>query len=256
MNTVFTIGNFEVTIMMLGIPVALIVWLIMFLIWSGMYKKTIWAGTLEGTGAGKRLNAAGFGLLPALAVFRLFTVKTELARGRISHSGWLKDTAFTMLNGDGQTVYCLALISTVGLLLLFALLVLWLALRKERIPDNGDVLWTSVTGLGALMIVISTIAREDGLKLGNMPVQVWIGFLLIMIPLLVWAVRNGRQKKNTAYIIVCTAVFFLTAAVVAVREYSELLGNETVTLTAIRTGASLLAVKATLCLGRVSRNGD
>ena len=133
-------------------------------------------------------------------------------------------------------------------------------MTKENIitltSDDGDVLWTSVTGLGALMIVISTIAREDGLKLGNMPVQVWIGFLLIMIPLFVWAVRNGRQKKNTAYIIVCTAVFFLTAAVVAVREYSELLGNETVTLTAIRTGASLLAVKAALCLGRVSRSGD
>lgn len=254
MNTVFAIGDFEVTILMLGIPAALILWVIMALIWSGMYRKTIWAGSLNGTRNGKCLNAIGFGMLPALAVFRLFTEGTDLARGRISHSGWLKDTLLTMINVDGQSVYRTGRIGAIGLFLLFALLVLWLALRRGRITDNGDVLWTATVELGALMIVTSTLCREDGLKAGSMPIQVWIGFLLILIPLLIWAVRNGRQKKNTVYIVVCTAVFILSAAVVAVREYSGLLGNETVTLTAIRTGASLLALKAAICLGRVERN--
>ena len=256
MNTVFAIGSFEVTTVMLGIPAALLLWVLLALIFSRMYRKTVWEGTLNGTVTGKRLNAAGFGLLPALAVFSLFTEGTEMALGRVSHSGWLENTLLTAVNAEGQNVYRTGRILAIGLILLFTLLVLWLTMRRERIPDRGDILLTALTEAGGLAVVTSLLCREDGMRIGLLPVQLCIGFLLIAIPLTVWTVRNRREKKNTAYIAVCWAVFILSAAAAAVREYTVLLGNGTATLAAVRTGAGLLAVKAALCLGRVERTAD
>lgn len=255
MSTVFSIGNLEVTVAMIGIPVALIFWAVMALIFGKMYRKTVWAETLSGTKTGKRLNALGFGLLPSLAVFGLFTEGTENALGRISHSGWLKDTLLTAANEEGRIVYRTGRIATVGLLLLFALLVLWLALRRERIPDNGDVLLVAVTELGGLITVMSLLSAEDSIRIGNIPLQAIIGFALMLIPLTVWTVRNGKQKKNTVLTVACWTVFILAAAAIAVREYTDWFGTETLTRTAIRTGATLLAAKAVLSPGRAERSG-
>ena len=254
MNTVFAIGTFEVTTVMLGIPVALIFWLVMALIWNGIFRKTVWAETLTGTRNGKRLNAIGFGLLPALAVFLLFTEGTEWMIGRVSNSGWLKDTLFTVVNTEGQSAYRLGRFAVIGLIILFALLVLWLTMRRERIPDNGDVLLTAMTELGGLVTVMETLCRTDSTRMGPVPVMLIAGLILILIPLTVWTARNGRKKKNTAFIAVCWTVFLISAAAIAVREYTGYLGTDTVTRAAIRTGACLLAVKAAFCLGRVERN--
>lgn len=253
MNTVFAIGGLNVSVLMIGAVFSLLLWVALALVYAGMYRKTIWGNDLYGTPNGKLANAVGFGMLPALAVFRLFTEGTDFATGRVSRSGWLSGTMLTAENAEGQCVYTVSRIEVIGLLLLFALLVLWLALRRERIPNNGDIFWVALTELGGFCLLTDILYETAQVRIGEVPVLVVTGAALILLPLIVWTAVNAKKKKNTALVIACWAVYLVAMVAIFLRERTQLLGTESLTLAAVRTGASLLAVKAALCAGRVGR---
>lgn len=253
MSTVFAIGGLNVSVLMIGGAFALLLWTALALVYAGMYRKTVWGKDLYGTHNGKFVNAVGFGLLPAFAVFRLFTEGTDFAFGRVSRTGWLRDTLLTAENAEGQCVYVVNRIEAIGLLLLFALLVLWLALRRERIPNNGDVLWVALTELGGFCLLTDILYEPEQVRIGEIPVLLAAGAFLILLALIVWTVVNAKKKKNTALMVACWVVYLVAMAAIYLRERTDLLGTESLTLAAIRAGAGLLAVKAALCAGRVGR---
>ena len=150
-------------------------------------------------------------------------------------------------------MYTVSRIEVIGLLLLFALLVLWLALRRERIPNNGDIFWVALTELGGFCLLTDILYENAQVRIGEVPVLVVTGAALILLPLIVWTAVNAKKKKNTALVIACWAVYLVAMVAIFLRERTQLLGTESLTLAAVRTGASLLAVKAALCAGRVGR---
>lgn len=253
MNTVFEISGFAVTEIMLGGAVALLVLLLAALIYTRIHRSNAWNAYRTESGFGRFLNSIGFGLLPALAVMTFSLRNTFWGVGRASASGWLKNTLFTVTDEAGKTLYAIWRFEIIGILLLFALLVLWLALRRRPLADRGDILAIALAGLGAMYMLTDTLHGPEFLTFFGVRFGQVAGAALMLLALMGWTIRNIRRESGAGITIVCWLLFVLALGLVGVREYTDLLGTERMTLSVIQLIGTLMALTAVLCLGRASR---
>ena len=102
------------------------------------------------------------------------------------------------------------------------------------------------------MLTEQTRAEQIGL-LGENRVAGWIFAALACAVLIWWTVRTIRQKRNTGYALICVPVFAAAlAGIVMIQNRVMLSGNAPAQLV-VQLCLALLAVKAVLCMGRVSR---
>lgn len=252
MTPVFDIAGLPITVMMIGGLTAFLLCLIMALVYSGIHRGTVWADEKQ-KGIGRFFNCVGFGLLPGLTVLVLFAQTTDWNRGRISASGWLKDTLFTLAGENGESLYAVCRFEAVGLLLLFALLVLWLAIRRHPLRDNGDILLVALSEIGGLLMLSDTLHGPEFLTFFGVRFGQVIAAVLLVLPLLVWTVRNIAGRKNPGTTVACWLLCAGALAAIAVREYTNLMGSDRFSLSAIQLAGTLLAELAVLRLGTVAR---
>ena len=140
--------------------------------------------TLSG---GEWINALGFGLLPAAAVWKAFERQTAAGTGTavtepLPGIPWLTE------NG----LFSPCSIEMTAALLCFAGVILWLAIRKEELPGNGDLLLVPACLWAGVRIVSESFRPEP------QPVIRYAYCVVILLCLLIWTVRRTRIRPGAA----------------------------------------------------------
>ena len=243
-DLLFQWRGFRISACGLGAGISLLVTLLFANGWIAARKRR----HPEGRGMARLMNGLGFGLLPGAAVWKAFEQETFLGAGTPVPAGlpqapWLTEQGICF---PSRTEMLLAL-------LLFAAACLWLFLRKNDLPENGDLMgvcaaiWaagrTVTEGLRAGQTVLFEIPWAAG----------WAALAVMAIVLTGWTVRAFRQKKNTGYAYACIPVFAVTGTLLVLLQKGILLSYNAPAALAAEVCCALLAVKAVLCMGRVTR---
>ena len=208
--------------------------LLLFMTWWLLNRKK---RTGQPVFAGQVMNGIGFGLLPALAFLKAFqdiaTGKGAKVTDPLPLIRWLTE--------DG--CYRPMRIETAAAMGLFALLCLWLILRKEEFPDNGDLLMITVCMWSAIRLVTEDFRLEPQI-LFHITSCVTMLFCLI-----VWIIRRSkicrmplRTAADLTAVSLCIAVNLLTAT-------GTLTAGSGIADFAVKTGSALLALILTLIVG-------
>ncbi len=196
---------------------------------------------------GSFADGFGFGLLPGLAVWKCFEEHTVLGKGTRIPEGVVSLPWFT---ADGISRPCR--LEAFLALLLFAALIVWLALRSEPLR-NGDVFGTAAAMWGACRLVTDGFRAEQLPWMGEARITGWLSAGLMLAALAVWTARTFRKRKNTGYAFVCVPVFAASVALAAMVRNEIILADNPPARLVLTVCGALLALKAALCMGRVSR---
>ena len=215
-----------------GIIAACILLLFAWLFIAGRRRTTAGDGR-----KGDWLNALGYGLLPAMAVCKIFEEPDLTGAGAtvavpLPEIGWLTES--------GRYVPCR--VELAAALLCFTGVTLWLMLRKRRLEEKGELLLVSLCLWSGVRIVTESLweAPRALFRYG------YCGVLLAC--LLVWTLRRNRKSPSVrrcvmdwAVAAVCTGIIVVTAE--GIYSVGSPIGN----LAAITGCAVLLTLTAMLC---------
>ena len=208
--------------------------LLLFMTWWLLNRKK---RTGQPIFAGQVMNGIGFGLLPALAFLKAFQ---DISMGKgaavtepLPLVRWLtEDGCYRPMRIEMAAAICL-----------FVLLCLWLILRKEEFPDNGDLLMIAVCIWSAIRLVTEDFRAEPQILFHIS------SCVMIMLCLIIWIFRRAqisrmllRTAVDLAAVSLCIAVNLLTATgtLTAGRGSADF---------AVKTGSALLALILTLIVG-------
>ena len=201
-------------------------------------------------GAGTMFNAAGFGFMPAMAVWKIFEPYYGLEvmsggktlydpLGPVPHLTW----------GDH---FAPERIELVALMISFAVIIIWLIARKDPLPGNGDLFLTVICVWSAIRISTETL-RNEPLRIRGITVFIVTSILSELVVMAIWTVRRGRKQKNA----VLTALEWL--AILACCGISVLQDLEVLTMgspianLAVTVGCSMVTAALILSAGKDSR---
>lgn len=237
-------GPIRITVSGVGAALSLLTVLMFANIRLGGRERT------EGEGPNHPLlDGLGFGLLPGITVWKLFEQGTRLGRGvplpeGIPAMAWITEGGVWMPSR-----------LEAGLALgLFAAVVIWLMLRKKELPANGDLAGVSVTlWCAGRLVTEGTRALLPGIG-GMPPVNGWLAAALMLLYLILWTARAVRASRHPGYAVSCGAVWTLSVAGIIMIRNEILTLNHPVAKIILVCAASALAMKAVLCMGRISRS--
>ena len=187
--------------------------------------------------AGQVMNSVGFGLLPSLAVLKAFQ---DLGTGRgsmiirpLPMVKWLSEEGF----------YLPMRIESAAAVLFFAVICLWLILRKNDFPDNGDLNMIAVCIWATIRLVTEDFRRDPQILFH------YTSSVTLIFCLTVWTVRraciNLAPFRTAADL---TAVFLCLAANILITKGIFTAGSGIADFT-VKTGTAGLALLLTLITG-------
>ena len=232
------------TIVLAGLGAALFMILLFSVLWVLDVRKR----TMGRLTAGHWTNAAGFGLLPGIAVWKAFDAFAgNTGNGKLLFQP-IRDIPWITADGrfvPGRIEFCTAV-------LLLAGMIFWLIIRKKDIPGNGDVLIT-VLCLWAAVRSVTEGLRAEPPRTGPFSLVILLSAAVELICLAVWTVRRGQKQKST----VMTALEWIAVAgcgaLILLQEAGILsMGSEIADFSA-SAGCALLAAALILSAGRDSR---
>ena len=208
--------------------------LLLFMTWWLLNRKK---RTGKPIFAGQVMNGIGFGLLPALAFLKIFQ---DVSYGKgtavidpLPQVRWLCE--------DG--CYRPMRIEAVAALLLFILLCIWLILRREEFPDNGDLLMIAVCIWSVIRLCTEGFRREPNLLFHC------ASSATVLMCLIIWTVRRTkicrmplRTAAEMSAVIACLALNILTTKGI-------LSAGSNIADFAVNMGSALLAMILTLIAG-------
>ncbi len=177
----------EQTLLAAGLGCSALVLLSFALGWSISHRKRL--GKQPGRGAA--FNALGYGLLPAVAVWKTFEHHTFYGEGKPLIPP-LPDMAFLTVNGRfapsrGET--CL-------LLLGFLTMSLWLILRRQEVPRNGDLLPVSLVIWAGIRIVTESLRAETATVWQGQRMIRFLACAVLLFCMVYWTARWAKEKNN------------------------------------------------------------
>ena len=232
-EVLFEAAGISVTITLVYAVISVVVLFLFMTLWLIGRKKRSGKEVF----AGQVMNGIGFGLLPALAVLKAFQEAGTGAGSKVleplPYIKWLSEGGYYM---PGR-------IETAAAAICFIFLCLYLILRKEEIPDNGDLVMISVCIWAAIRLVTEDFRKEP------MDLFRFTSCGSILFCAVVWSVRRSarirmplRTAAELSAICVCIAVNLITAlhfvtAGSGIADY------------AVKTGSAALMLMLTLMIG-------
>ena len=197
--------------------------------------------------AGQRFNGAGFGLLPAAAVWKIFEQATRLGKG-INISDPLPEPVFFSAGG----YWCPSRIEMALALAAFCMLCLWLILQKRELPGNGDLLGIVLMVWASIRMGTEMIRSSGWVTLASWRLPQLIACFL-MAGCLAWALtgeKKGQSKGNALSLCLLAAAGMAAVILFSGRVLDA--GSE-IARTAVVCGGSMTTLAAGLCCIRDGR---
>ncbi|MBR2662968.1 MAG: hypothetical protein IKE25_04570, partial [Clostridia bacterium] len=244
-DLLYVLGPVRITVSGIGAALSLLTLIAFAYKWFRWKQKR----TSEESGmAVSLLDGFGFGLLPSIAIWKCFEHFTRLGKGTAMMEGFPPLPRVTD-KGMFQSARLEALIA----LALFAAVIIWLMVRKKELPAMGDLAGVSLTlWCGVRLITEGVRISQPGIG-GLPPVMGWLAAADMLICLLIWMIRGIRTHQHPGYILACPLVWVGSIALIVLIRNQMLLFDHPVAEMIIILCSALLAIKAVLCMGRISR---
>ena len=202
----------------------------------------------EEISSGEILNAIGFGILPGLAIWKIFEQYTVLGTGTESFDP-IRELPLITEKG------CFAVSRTEILLaaLSFAAVVLWLSFRKDELPGNSDLLLTVLCVWGMLRAFTDGLRETTLLRAAGVNLTQIVMLLLADLSLTVWTVRLEAAQKNTAFAVLEWIAVLSAQAVMVLNTTGVLSAGSPVGDLVVNGGCMILCLLLILSAGKESR---
>ena len=200
------------------------------------------------TPSGNVLNAVGFGLFPGIAVWKLFEQSMPSGKGIACFEPL--DGIPLITEGGNFTVSRAEMILAC---LCFAALVIWLILRKEDVPANGDLFLIFLCVWGLIRGFTEFFRQETYLRAGNVNLTQVLMLILADVPLAVWTVRLDTMQKSTAFSVLEWIAVLSCEAVTVLTTGGVLSAGSSIGDTAVIAGCMILCMLLMLPAGMDSR---
>lgn len=232
-EALFTVFGIPVAAAGVNTAAAVAVMILFMSLWLiGRKKKTG-----EAIFAGQVMNSAGFGLLPAIGVFKALQSMRSGTGANVYEP--IPLIRWITVNGS----FIPERIETAAVSGCFILICLWLIIRREDLPDNGDLLIIAVCLWATIRLVTENLRNEPkDLIFLSAEGSLAAGMIL-------WSVRRGRRMHCPARtaiemsaVIICLGMNLITAK--GVISTGSAIGDLAVT-----TGSAILALLLTLSTG-------
>ncbi len=232
-EVLFEIAGVNVTVTGVYAAVSLLVLFLFTGLWLLGKKKR----TGKDVFAGQVMNGIGFGLLPALAVLKAFQEAGTGIGSKVLEPMpcilWLTERGYYM---PGR-------IETAAAAVCFVLLCLWLIVRKEELPDNGDLIMIAVCVWAVIRLVTEDFRKQP------MDLFRYASCATVLLCAVLWGVRRAvrtgtpaRAAVDVAAVCICVAVNLITA------KHILTVGSE-ISDFAVKTGSAALMLLLTLMTG-------
>lgn len=203
-------GGFSITVSAAGTGLALIV----CAAFAGFRMNGIRKRTGEKTAGGDLADSAGFGLLPGIAVWKIFEQYTEAGAGCAVFE---PAGGISVLTEGGFFLPCR--IELLAAWLCFAGICLWLLSRKRDLSGNGDLILAVLCVWSAVRCVTETLRAAPWIRADSFSLMIPLFCAMNWTGLIIWSVRRGRIQKNRfldaaefAGALFCTAAVLLVAS--------------------------------------------
>jgi len=187
--------------------------------------------------AGQVMNGIGFGLLPSLAVLKAFQEMTTGKGSKIIEPLPL----VTWLSEDG--FYMPARIETVAAAACFVILCIWLILRKDALPDNGDLFVIALCVWAVIRLETEDFRREP------QDLFRYTSWGTVFISVLHWSrLRMKARRMPVRTVMDILAVSICIAVNIVTAEGMLSVGSDIGDF-AVKTGSAGLGLILTLMIG-------
>ncbi len=199
----------------------------------------------EAAGPGRVGNGLGFGLLPGIAVWKIFEHSTALGRGKALPEGW---SSLGFLSRDGAWLPSRAELMMV--LLLFAAFALWLAVRKREIDENGDLFTVCAVCWAAVRLVTEDLRAEQLALFGDWRAVGWIFAGIMLSALILRSARDLRRGRNRGRVLGSVPLFLISVAGIVLIQNGVIHSSVLVMNLIAQILFAALAAAAVLLVGR------
>lgn len=112
--------------------------------------------------AGMLLDGASLSMLPALALLRMAEAGTDLGLGKAVGAAWMRQLPFfTVEDATGELVHAVFRYEAVAALMIFLVVIRWMAGQKKKHLHDGDLALVVLTLLGLSQTFFESL-RDDG----------------------------------------------------------------------------------------------
>lgn len=200
---------------------------------------------------GEWINALGFGLLPAMAIAKVYGQYTEAGSTGVPVMEPMKAVPWFTEAGrffPGRIEMVLFLAAFIGICL-------WLMFRKGEFPPNGDMLGVSLTLWAGIRTATESLREISQMDVGEWRILYLAVLAVTAAWLILWTARRRKRIKNTSQTIIYWLVTLVTTAGIWCLVSGMLTtGSEIGNLAAV-TGCSIARAGVLLAAGGDSRKG-
>lgn len=201
--------------------------------------------------AGEWMNALGFALLPALAVFKAF--EPYMGIGSVGKAVFDPLPLLPWATENGA--FMPGRIELVLFLLAFLTVCLWLMIRRNDLGSRGDLLGVSMTLWAGIRTVTEGFRTDSQLSFGEWRAVYLLAFAAALLWMILWTGRRQKRIKNTSQTVIYWLVWILcTGALWTTISGTLSVGSEIGDL-AVVVGCSAARTGVALAAGADSRKG-
>ncbi len=222
--------------------------LLMILLFSGLWALSARKRTGGRLTAGHRANAVGFGLMPGIAAWKAF----EAFAGDTANGKTLFEPIREIPWFSAEGRFVPARLEFCAAVLLLAGIILWLIVRKDDLPGNGDLLMTVLCLWGAVRSVTEGL-RADPPRIGPVSTVILAAAATELICLAIWTVRRGEKQKSAVMTALEWAAVTGCGVLILLQEAGILSMSSEIANLAAAAGCALLAAVLILSAGKDSR---
>lgn len=232
-----------------GTGIGAVISLLVMLLFSVLRAAERRKKSENGISGGELLNAIGFGLLPGIAVWKVFEQNTLLGKG----IGLFDPVGEIPLVTEGGR-FAVSRAEMILAAVCFAAVILWLILRKEDLPGNGDLLLTVLCVWGLLRAFTEGFREETILRVGRFNLTQILLLAAADISLAVWTVRLDAAQKSTAFSVLEWMAVLSCEAVMVLNTAEFLSAGSRIGDMAVNGGCVILCMLLILSAGKDSRS--
>ncbi len=229
-----------------GLAAAILVFFLFGFLWIRETRKN----SREKLTAAIILDAAGFGLFPGLAVWKIFEPYCRL--GFMSRGKALFDPLGPVFFLTQEERFAPERIELAAILISFAGMVIWMMIRRQALPGNGDVFMTVICIWSVIRIVTETL-RENALRIQEISVFMLCAIAAETAVMAIWTIRRGKRQKNAALTMLEWAAILACGVICILQDIRVLSMGSPIVNLIVTAGCCILTAALILSAGKDSR---
>ncbi len=231
-----------------GTGIGMIAAFLAMLLFSALGMTEARAGSGSADSGRKIPDAVGFGLLPGIAVWKVFEQNTRLGTGITSSD---PVSGIALITEGGR--YAVSRAEMILAAVCFAGIILWMMQSRNELFGNGDLLLTVLCVWGLARAFTESFRENVLLREGIFNLSQILMLAAADVSMAVWTVRLEAAQKNTAISVLEWIAVLSCETVLILNNAGILSAGSRIGDMAVNAGCVILSMILMLSAGKDSR---